>query len=503
MNITALVLLLLLAALLLLFAVLLVRALRFRSRQDAVTPLPAGGPAGEAAAEHLAGAVRFPTISYSDLEKYDRQAFLGLHDYLAQSYPRVHAALTREVVGDYSLLFTWPGQDPQLQPIVLMAHLDVVPVEPGSEGTWSYPPFSGQIAAGYVWGRGAMDSKFGVIGTLEAVESLLAEGFRPQRSVHLAFGCDEEVFGSVGAQQIAALLEARGVVPEYVLDEGGAVIQGMVPSLNRPIAMVAVAEKGYLSLQLTVETEGGHSSTPPRQTAIGVLGTAINRLERRRPRAQLTGPAQLFFETLGRELGLPLRLVLANLWLFAPLIARLVGRSPEIDALLRTTTAPTILRAGIKDNILPLKAQAVVNFRIRPGETVDDVVAHVRRVLGRLPVRVDAHEGKAGWGPSPVADVCAASYALLQRTIRQTFADVIVVPFMVMGGTDSRYYGRLTPNVYRFAPMLATRADLKRAHGTDERVAVEDCRRGVAFYRQLIRSSTGGDQESGPPMSQV
>lgn len=491
MNTTLTIVVLLLLALFLLLAVLVVRALRLRPRREVVAPLPAGGTDLDAAAEHLAGAVRFPTISYADREKYDRQAFLGLHDYLAASFPRVHAALTREVVGDYSLLYTWPGQDLQLKPIVLMAHLDVVPVEAGSEGTWTYPPFSGEIAEGYVWGRGAMDSKFGVIGALEAVESLLAEGFQPRRTVLLAFGCDEEVSGQMGARQIAALLEARGVVPEYVLDEGGAVIQGMVPLLNRPVAMVAVAEKGYLSLELTVETEGGHSSTPPRQTAIGILGTAITRLERRRPRARLTGPARLSFEALGRELGWPLRLVLANLWLFAPLIERLAARSPEIDALLRTTTAPTIFQAGVKDNILPLKAQAVVNFRIRPGETVDDVVAHVRRVLGRLPVQVSPYEGKPGWGPSPVADASSASYALLERTIGQLFPETVVVPFMVMGGTDSRYYGRLTPNVYRFAPMLATRGDLKRAHGTDERVAVEDCRRGAAFYRQLIRASAG------------
>jgi carboxypeptidase PM20D1 len=487
---TALLILLpLLAALLLLLAVLVVRTLRFRPRHAEGTPLPPGEPAWESAAEHLAGAVCFPTISYADMAQCDRQAFLGLHDYLAQSFPRVHAVLTREVVGEYSLLYTWPGREPQAKPIVLMAHLDVVPVEAGSEKDWTHPPFSGQIAEGYVWGRGAMDSKFGVIGALEAVESLLAEGFQPQRTVLLAFGCDEEVSGKTGARQIAALLEARGTVPEFILDEGGAVVQGVVPLLKKPVAVVAIAEKGHLSLELTVETAGGHSSTPPRQTTIGILSAAVARLERHRSPARLTGPMRLFFDTLGRELGWPLRLVLANLWLFAPLIERLAALSPEIDAMLRTTTAPTIMHAGVKDNILPLKAQAVVNFRIRPGETVDDVVAHVRRVLGKLPVRIGFYQGDPGWGPSPTADVTSPSYAHLQRTIGRLFPDAIVVPFLETGATDSRYFARLTPNVYRFAPMLASEADLNRVHGTDERVAVEDCRRGVGFYRQLIRGS--------------
>ena len=503
MGTALLILFLFLAGLLLLLAVLLVRAMRFRSQQVEVTHLPTDETAGEAAAEHLAGAIRFSTISYPDMAQCDRQAFLGLHDYLAQSYPRVHAALTREVVGDYSLLYTWPGQDPQQKPIVLMAHLDVVPVEAGTEDDWTHPPFSGRIAAGYVWGRGTMDWKFGAIGTLEAVESLLAEGFHPQRTVLLAFGCDEEVGGRTGARQIATLLEERDIVPEYVLDEGGAVVQDMLPFLDRPLAIVAVAEKGHLSLELTVETAGGHSSMPPRQTAVGTLSAAIARLEKHRPPARLTGPARQFLETVGRELGLGLRLVLANLWLFAPLVERLAALSPEIDAMLRTTTAPTIFHAGVKDNILPLQAQAVVNFRLRPGETVEDALAHVRRVLGKLPVQVDFHQGLPGWNASPVADVTSPSYTLLQRTIRQFFPHAAVVPYLATGATDSRYYARLTPNVYRFGPMLVSNDDLNRMHGTDERVAVADCQRGVAFYRQLIRSSTGGGYERDPQVSQV
>ncbi len=491
MNGTPIIFLPVLAAFLLLLAVLAVRALRFRAAPIEAAPLPTEEAAGAAAAEHLAGAVRFPTISYPDMAQGDRQAFLGLHDYLAQSYPRAHATLTREVVGEYSLLYTWPGQDPRRKPIVLMAHLDVVPVEAGSGGDWTYPPFSGQIAEGYVWGRGAIDSKFGLIGALEAVESLLAEGYRPQRTVLLAFGCDEELMGWAGARQIAALLEQRGIVPEYVLDEGGGVVDGVVPLLRRPVALVGIAEKGYLSLELAVQTDGGHSSMPPRRTAIGILGAAVARLERHRPRAHLTAPVRLFLEAIGREMPFLARLVLANLWLFAPLVRGLASRKPEFDSLVRTTTAPTLFHSGVKDNILPLKARAVVNFRLREGETVEDVLAHVGRVLGKMPVQVRPYQEALGWSASPVADTTSAAFDLLQRTIRMVFPAAVVAPFLVTGATDARYYGRLTANVFRFSPMRAGGDDLKRAHGTDERVAVEDCRRAVAFYRQLI---LGGDK---------
>ncbi len=478
-----------LAAVIALLAIVLIRTLLFTSKQVPVAPL-AGDPADDqAAAVCLSKAITFPTISYVDWTKIDGSAFLALHDCLAGTFPRVHAGLKREVVSDYALLYTWPGQDPSLKPILLMAHLDVVPIEQGTEGKWTHPPFSGQIADGFVWGRGAADSKFGVIGALQAVETLLAEGFQPKRTVYLAFGCDEEVSGRHGAASIAALLESRGVQLEFLVDEGGAVSEGIVPGVAKPVAIVGIAEKGYLSLQLTAESAGGHSAMPPRRTTIGTLGAAVSRLEKHPFPARLAGPVRLSLDTLGPEMPFGLRLLVTNRWLFGPLLRTALTRSPEANALLRTTTAPTIFQAGVKDNILPQKAQAVVNFRIRHGETAASTLARVRQAVETLPVKVDPLPDAPGWDPSPVSDLESPGYALLQKTIRQVFPAAVVVPYLVTGATDARYYARLTNNLFRFSPMTMNRGDFNRAHGTDERVAVADCGRGVTFYRELIRGS--------------
>lgn len=482
-------LLILAAVLVALPAVLFVRALRCTSHRVEVPP--AAGPEidADAVAKRLAGAVRFPTVSYPDPAHFDREAFLGLHTYLAQSFPRVHSALRREVVGDYSLLYTWPGQDTALKPMLLMAHLDVVPVEPSSEGNWTYPPFSGQIADGYIWGRGTLDCKGTAIGAIQAVEMLLEEGFQPRRTVLLALGHDEEVSGRHGAAAIAALLRSRGVEPEYVLDEGGGVTEGLVPGVRVPVAAIGIAEKGYLSLELTVESKGGHSSAPPRHTAIGILSQAIVRLERRPFPARLAGVPRSTFERLAPEMPLGMRLVLANLWLFRPLLERVLLTSPEIAAMLRTTTAATIFQAGVKDNILPQRARAVVNLRLQHGDTVDGAIARVRRLLRGLPVQVRPVADEPCWAPSPVSDPDSPAYALLQRTIRTIYPGAVVVPFLVTGATDSRYYASLCHNVFRFSPIAVGREDLARIHGTDERIAVADYARCVRFYRTLIQDT--------------
>jgi len=473
-------------------AVLLFRALRCTSRQ--VQAKPVAGPEidAEAVAERLAGAVRFPTISYLDPARFDREAFLGLHDYLAQAFPRVHSALTREVIGGYSLLYTWPGQETGLKPLLLMAHLDVVPVEPASEGNWTYPPFSGRIADGYIWGRGTLDCKGTAIGALEALEMLLAEGFQPRRTILLALGHDEEVSGRHGAAAIAALLRSRGVELEYVLDEGGGVTEGLVPGVRAPVAAIGMAEKGYLSLELVVESKGGHSSAPPRHTAIGILSQAIVRLERRPFPAHLAGVPRATFEQLAPEMPPGMRLVLANLWLFRPLLEWVLPASPEIAAMLRTTTAATIFQAGVKDNILPQRARAVVNFRLRHGDTVEGVIARVRRIVHGLPVEVRPVADEPYWEPSPVSDPGSPAYALLERTIREIYPGVVVAPSLVTGATDSRYYAPLSRNVFRFSPIALGREDLRRVHGTDERIAVAEYARCVRFFWQLIRNSAEG-----------
>lgn len=471
--------------------VMAVKTVRFSSKQVAVEPFEGGVADGEvdagAAAERLAGAIRFRTISHQDTGKLDAGEFLGLHEYLEENFPNVHKELKKEIVADYSLLYTWKGRDEGLKPILLMAHIDVVPVEPGTESDWEYPPFEGRIAEGFVWGRGTLDIKVVVTSTLEAVENLLGEGFQPERTVYLAFGHDEEVGGMNGAKAIVGLLESRGVRLEYVLDEGGAIVDGFFPGLEMPVAFVGTAEKGYVSLELSVEGEGGHSSMPPRRTAAGILGKAIHRLESRQFPARLNGVEQTF-RHLGPEMPYGLKIVFANRWFFDPVIKKVMASRKETDAAIRTTIAPTMLEGSRKENVLPARAKAVVNFRILQGDSAGDVIAHVKKAIGDKRVEVKISGGSVREA-SPVSDVESESFKLLERTIRGVFPGVIVAPSTVLGGTDSRHYVRISDSVYRFTPMRVGPGDVSRVHGTNERISVENYGEIIKFFIQVIRNS--------------
>jgi carboxypeptidase PM20D1 len=478
----------LIAALAVLLAVILVRTARFGEAQGEV-PRAAAYTAPAGAAERLAEAIRIPTISHEDSARFDAAAFAALHELLRARYPRVHARLRREVVGGYSLLYTWPGTDPSLPPVLLMGHMDVVPVEAGTEARWKRPPFAGAVEGGYVWGRGSLDDKASVLGTLEAVEMLLAEGFAPRRTVLLAYGHDEESGGD-GARQTAALLRGRGVRPWMVVDEGGAIGQGLMPGVQRPTALIGIAEKGFVSVELTAQAEGGHSSMPPRHGSIGRLSAAIERLEASPMPARLDGAALQLFDRVGPEMPLAQRAVFANLWLTRTLVIRTLSGAPSSDAMVRTTTAPTIFQAGTKENVLPSRARAVVNFRILPGDSVGSVLAHVRRVVNDTAVHVRAMEGFSS-EPSPVSRTDDEPYRVLERSIRQAAPDAVVAPYLVVGGTDARHYHALSEHVYRFLPVRMTSEDLDRIHGTDERISIRDYQAAIRFYRQLLLNAAG------------
>lgn len=480
------------SGLLLLVAVCLVRALTLESRQVVVEPLPplALDPA---LAEHVAGALRYRTISQKDAPPA-AEAFQGLHQYLVQTFPRVHQHLTREVVAEHSLLYTWKGTDPTLPPLLLLAHQDVVPVEPATEGRWTHPPFEGRVAEGFIWGRGTMDDKAPLVAQLEAVEALLAEGVVPRRTVYLAFGHDEETHGE-GAKALAALLASRGVKAELVLDEGQVVTRGIFPGVEKDVALIGIAEKGSLSTELFTRAEGGHSSMPPPQTAVGIIAGGVHALEQHPLPAHLEGPVRDLFEYLAPELPFSRRLVLANLWLFRPLFLAQLTRAPSSNALVRTTTAATIIQGGLKENVLPSEARAVVNFRIHPGDSVEGVLAHVRATVKDERVEVRALPGQREASPTSPTDTEA--YRAVERTLRRLYPSALVAPTLVVGGTDARHYTGLSPNVYRFSPLVVTREDLERVHGTNERVSVEGWLDMVRFYRELLRAFAGAEANPG------
>jgi carboxypeptidase PM20D1 len=481
-------LLLLALCLALLVSALLVNTLRFTSKQIHVEPAQPPGVDEGGAALHLSQALRFQTISYQESGQTKGEDFLAFHEYLEQTFPKIRAALSKERVGNYSLLYSWKGLDEKLKPVLLMAHQDVVPVQQETLKNWEQPPFEGRISGDYIWGRGAMDDKANLIAIMEAIEMLLGEGFRPQRTIYLAFGDDEEVGGNAGAAKIADLLRERNVELEYVLDEGLAITEGILPGISKPVALIGVAEKGFVSLELSVEVEGGHSSMPPPQTAIGILSAAVNRLEERPMQASMEGPTRQMLETIGPEMPFGKRLVMANLWLFKPLVERKLSESPSTNAGIRTTTAATIIEGGVKENVLPGSARAVVNFRIAPGDSIERVVSHAREVVADPRVKINRFAGFAS-EPSPISNTDATGFQVVQRTIRQLFPETLVAPALVLGGTDSRHFVKLTNNIYRFSAMRVRPEDLERVHGINERIGIKDFAGCVRFYYQLIRNS--------------
>jgi carboxypeptidase PM20D1 len=445
-------------------------------------------PAG--AADRLSGAIRIPTISAEDAAAFDGEPFRTLHAYLANAFPLVHSRLRREIVGTHSLLYTWTGIDPSADPILLIGHMDVVPIEPGTENEWTYDPFGGRIVDGFVWGRGAIDNKSAVVGTLEAIEMLLSEGFRPSRTVLLAYGHDEETGGGGGAREIAALLKRRGVKPEMVLDEGGVIGDGVLAGIRAPVALVGVGEKGFVSIELTATTAGGHSSLPPAQSAVGILSAAVAKLEQNPMRARLDGPTRQMFDRVGPEFPLLQRALFANLWLTRPVLIRRLQETPATNAMVRTTTAPTIFQAGTKDNVLPSRARAVINFRILPRDSIRSVIEHVTSVVNddRIEIKVG---GRFSAEPSRVSRSDSDAFRTLERTIRSIVSDAVVAPYLVVVVTDARHYADLSENIFRFLPLRLNSDDLKRMHGIDERVGIRDYETAIRTYRQLVVNAAG------------
>ncbi|HOZ45939.1 MAG TPA: M20 family peptidase [Candidatus Hydrogenedentes bacterium] len=473
-------------ALALLLAVALGRTMAMRSLQLSPSPFEAVTVDGQGAVERLSAAIRCRTISYRDRDRMDASEFRRLHEAIQHGFPNVHAALDREVVNDLGLLYTWHGRDEAKAPFLFLAHMDVVPASE-DDGPWRQPPFSGAVTEGCVWGRGAVDDKGSMLAILEAVEALLASGFRPARTLYLAFGCDEEVGGDGGAGAIAARLASRGIRLAFCLDEGLVITDGIVPGMARPLALVAVAEKGYLTVNLDVKTTGGHSSQPPAQTAIGILAKAITRLEEHPFPAALSGPARAMFEYAGPEMGFPMRLVFANLWLFRPLVQRQMEASPATNAGLRTTTAATIFRAGETENVLPAGASAAVNFRLLPGDSVEEVLERVCKVIDDPRVSVAPREERTE--PSKVSDHTNEAFRCLSKSIRQVWPEVSVAPGLQIGGTDSKHYVDLADDLYRFSPFWFTADDLDMIHGVDERVAIDRYLEAIQFYAQVIRNA--------------
>ena len=469
-------------------AVVALRTVAFRAPaafDPAAVQLAAAVPVDtDRAARRLAEAVRIRTVSHQDPAENEPAEWERLRAWLQETYPAAHAAMQLDVVADHTLLYTWPGSDPARQPIVLMAHHDVVPVTPGTEGDWRHPPFDGVVADGAVWGRGTVDNKGSLVAIFESLEALAASGFAPAASVIVLSGHDEEV-GGTGAAAAAALLAARGVEAEFVLDEGLAVVADF-PLLGRPAALIGIAEKGYATLKITAPAKGGHSSAPPPETGVETLARAVLAITGQPFPLRFEGPAADMVRALAPEAGLAVRMAVANAWAFEPLLVRQIGATAAGAASLHTTIAPTMLRGSPKENVLPQDAAAWINYRIAPGQTSAEVIERARAATRGLAVEMDWVNPPTE--PSPVSSTSSRGWQWIAASAAAG-GDWPVAPGLVTATTDSRHLTGVSTDIYRFQPIVASVREFEMIHGTNEHMTLDNLGRLTEFYARLVATA--------------
>jgi carboxypeptidase PM20D1 len=436
---------------------------------------------GADAVAKLQALVRIATVSWPDEEAVDRSVFEELHAELARQFPLLHERLERHRVGAHGLLFRWAGADAS-RPVVLMAHQDVVPVDPTAP--WQHAPFEAAIHDGAVWGRGTLDDKGALVAACEAVETLLAEDFVPAQDVWLSFGAREEVSGPDAELAVEALRQF-GVRPWLVLDEGGAIAHEAFPGIDPPLGVVGVAEKGTTTVQLVAEGRGGHSSTPAPGGPTARIARAVTRLETRPLRPRLPDPTVQMFERLAPYAPPVLSRLFRNAYRLRPVLARaLLATGPEAAALARTTMSVTTLQGSPAHNVIASRASAGVNLRIMVGDSVASAVEHIRRAIDDTSIRIEVLDANE---PSPVSASDGPAYGLVARTIEEVFPDAVVTPYVMMAATDARHFSAISPHVYRFAPFRMTKEQRESIHSYDEHLGVDDFLAGIEWYRRLLQ----------------
>ena len=440
--------------------------------------------------KNLSDAIKIPTIANRDESLVDWAPFDEFHEMLEKAYPIMHEKLEKEIISTRSLLYHWKSEHPEKEPIALLSHQDVVPVTPGTEDDWKYPAYSGEIAEGFLWGRGAIDMKNHLIGVCEAVETLLEEGYVPERDVYLCFGHNEEVMAEgeiCGADCMMRWFKERGIKLDSVLDEGGAILEAKVDKvIDGHLAGVGIAEKGHVDFEISVNAKGGHSSQPPKHSALGELSRIVCKLENNQFKAELTPQLYSLFNEIGKNTTYPVRCVMSNLPILKPLVTKICSEIPPVASMMRTTTAVTMANGSPAPNVLPQKATVNVNFRIMPGQTIDDVEAHIRKIAGPK-TEVKMVSGK---NPSKISPTDSRAFNAIREICKEMDPKAIVAPYLVMGGTDARNYEDVCDNIYRYSPFLMDTALLLTCHGTNERIPLTSLKDGVVFFKKYIRELT-------------
>lgn len=467
--------------LLALIAVLLFNTLRFNPVAESSKPSIAINKY-DSAALHLSQALQIKTVSFGDTLPIDTAEFIKFRTFMETTYPLMHQKLEKKSFNLFSYVFTWKGKDTTLAPYVLMAHTDVVPVEAIAESKWSYPSFSGTIDKDTIWGRGAVDDKGSAIAIMEAVELSLKENIQPNRTIYLCFGHDEEISGKRGAAVFSKWFDSSNIKPALVLDEGGMVDTEKFKATGRPVAVVGTGEKGYTNIDLTVEIPGGHSSTPLKETAIDILNQAIAKVRANQMPALIAPPVQDLLNRTGTAQSFFTKMVMANMWLFKGSVIKQMEASNQTNAMVHTTLVPTIVKAGIKDNVIPSIAKATFNSRILPGQTSDDVVEFVKKAINDERVIVKKQTISL-FEASATTSADHPTFKKIEGLTQQVLPNVLVSPYLVVGATDSRYFRPFSESVLNFSPMQ----DVKGFHGIDERLGKEDLNRMITFYKLFIQ----------------
>ncbi|NRB40609.1 MAG: M20/M25/M40 family metallo-hydrolase [Pseudomonadales bacterium] len=440
-----------------------------------------------AVVEHLSQAITYQTISHQDKSQIDPQAFTGFVQFLHATYPQTFSKLDVTSISKHSLIIHWPGSNNRLKPVMFDAHYDVVPVEKGTEGDWLYPAFSGAIAEKQIWGRGALDDKASVIALLEATELLLTQGFKPQRGIYISLVHDEEIGGEQGAKIVGQYLLEKGIQMEYLIAEGGTLVTDHPLLPSNPVAMIGLAEKTYLTLTLSVEAKGGHSSMPAKENAIVMLAEAVSILHNNPFPSRLRPPVDDMFAVLGDHVDGIQGFLFSNQWLTRGVLAYGLSKDPVMAAMVRDTTAVTMFNAGVKENVVPQKAEAKVNFRLLPETDVDNFIVQVNKLVDNTAVSISAQQWSHSSG---IADIDGKGYAALTQAIEKHVPDVIVTPSLVMATTDSRHYSKLTDNIYRFHPYSVSINDTSIIHGSNERISIAAIIQAVDVTKTLLQQAS-------------
>lgn len=469
-------------------AVNMIRAARFTPEKTEHETLEKENVDVDRYRKHLSEAIRIKTVSHVDPNETDWAEFDKFHEFLRTEYPLITKNLSVETIGRASLIYCWKGKDPSLEPIALLSHQDVVPLEEGTEHEWTHPGFDGVDDGEFIWGRGALDMKNHLIAVMESVETLLEEGFEPERDVYLLFGDNEEVMSTTdsGAMNIVATLKERGIHLDSVLDEGGAMLPVNVKGVidNKLLAGIGIAEKGYADYEISLRGKGGHSSQSPKHTAIGKMADVIKDIENHQFKSHLSDNVFELFSEIGKNCSYPVRLVTCNLKFLKPVLIEAMKQIPPAASFIRTTTGITMAEGSPAANVLPQKASITVNFRMMPGTTVEDVETHIRKVVRNKDIEVKLLKGK---NPSSFSPTDSRCFNIIKRLAMAADENTIVAPFLVMGGTDAYHYQPICDNVYRYAPFRASTELLLTTHGTNERLPIDCIEDSVSFFKRYVR----------------